>query len=93
MPRWGATVLTVEATLKDNDQIVGKANASRNITAGGGYTIGAWKYVYDDIAADLISDLKKQREAQAVLWECLARLIILSLWDLIQEATGHTKTR
>lgn len=59
MPGWGATVLTVEATLKDNNQIVGKANASRNIAAGGGYTIGAWKYVYDDIAADLISDLKK----------------------------------
>lgn len=59
MPGWGATVLSIEATLKDNNQIIGKANANRNIAAGGGYTIGAWKYVYDDIAADLISDLKE----------------------------------
>lgn len=59
VPGWGATVLTIEATLKDSDQVVGKANATRNIVAGGGYTIGAWKTVFDDIAADVIADLKE----------------------------------
>lgn len=58
MPGWGATILTIEATLKDDGQIVGKANATRNIAAGGAYTIGAWKTVYDDIATDIIADLK-----------------------------------
>lgn len=59
IPGWGATVLTIEAILKDSEQVVGKANATRNIAAGGGYTIGAWKTVFDDIAADVIADLKE----------------------------------
>ena len=59
MPGWGATILRIEATLKDNNEVVGKAHASRNIAAGGGFTIGAWKTIYDDIASDLINDLKE----------------------------------
>ncbi|MDT8338828.1 MAG: DUF4410 domain-containing protein [Sulfurimonas sp.] len=59
MPGWGATILTIEATLKDSSLVVGKANATRNIAAGGGFTIGAWKTVFDDIAADVIADLKE----------------------------------
>lgn len=59
MPGWGATVLIIEATLKDDNQVIGKAYAARSIGAGGGFTIGAWKYVYDDISADIITDLKE----------------------------------
>jgi hypothetical protein len=58
-PGYGSTVLVVEATLKDADGSVdATAQANRSVDAGGGYTIGAWKRIFEDVARDLVSDLK-----------------------------------
>lgn len=59
MPGYGSTVLVVEATLLDADgNIDATAQANRSVDAGGGYTIGAWKTIFGDVASDLVSDLK-----------------------------------
>lgn len=58
-PGYGSTVLVVEATLLDDDgNVDATAQANRSVDFGGGYTIGAWKRVFEDVAADLVSDLK-----------------------------------
>ena len=61
LPGWGATELSIRCELKDdkNNQ-VGSAIASREVVAGGGSTIGAWKTVFKDVANDVAEDLKGQ---------------------------------
>jgi hypothetical protein len=34
------------------------AQVNRSVDAGGGYTIGAWKESFEDVAVDLVADLK-----------------------------------
>ena len=60
MPRWGETELTITAKLYDNHQKIGTLSATREIAIGGGYTIGAWEYIFNDLAKDVIEDLKKE---------------------------------
>lgn len=58
-PGYGSTVLVVEASLLDNEgNIDATAQANRSVDAGGGYTTGAWEEIFEDVAADLVSDLK-----------------------------------
>jgi hypothetical protein len=58
-PGYGSTVLVIEATLLDAEgNVDATAQANRSVDAGGGYTTGAWKEVFEDVAADLVSDLK-----------------------------------
>ena len=58
-PGYGSTVLVVEATLLDADgNVDATAQANRSVDAGGGYTIGAWEKIFEDVAADLVTDLK-----------------------------------
>ena len=65
MPGWGATELSIRCELKDDkDNLVGTALASREVVAGGGYTIGAWKTVFKDVASDVAKDLRQQIEPQ-----------------------------
>ncbi len=58
MPGAGATVLSVEATLYDGETEVAHVNALRSISAGGGYTIGAWRTIFDTVAQDVVEELK-----------------------------------
>jgi len=58
-PGYGSTVLVVEATLLDAEgNVDATAQANRSVDAGGGYTTGAWKEIFEDVAADLVADLK-----------------------------------
>ena len=58
-PGYGSTVLVVEATLLDRQgNVDATAQANRSVDAGGGYTVGAWEKIFEDVAADLVSDLK-----------------------------------
>lgn len=58
MPGMGATVLSVEASLKDSSgAIIAQSQATKSIGAGGGYTIGAWATVFKDISKTLVTDL------------------------------------
>lgn len=58
LPGWGSTVLTVRAALRDGERIVGTAESRRTISIGGGYSIGAWRTIFSDVAEDLAGDLK-----------------------------------
>jgi len=60
LPGWGATVLSIQCDLKNGEQLVGSANSRRSVSAGGGYTIGAWKTIFASAAKDLVKDLRKQ---------------------------------
>lgn len=58
VPGMGATVLSVEASLKDSSgSIIAQSQATKSIGAGGGYTIGAWATVFEDISKTLVTDL------------------------------------
>jgi hypothetical protein len=64
MPGWGATELSIRCELKDDkNNVVGKAAAIREVMAGGGYTIGAWQTVFNDVANDVAEDLREQIES------------------------------
>ena len=58
LPGWGATVLTVQCDLKEGNELVGSVEARRTVSAGGGYTVGAWKGIFDDLAEDIVKDLQ-----------------------------------
>lgn len=61
LPGWGATILIVRCDLVDEDnKIVGSVEAKRTVDAGGAYTIGAWKTVFDNLANDVVEDLSKE---------------------------------
>jgi hypothetical protein len=66
-PTAGTTTLSVKAEVSDGD---GKSYAtipvSRSIGFGGAFTIGAWKYVFDDVAKEIVSivtNTKKRKPA------------------------------
>jgi hypothetical protein len=66
-PGYGSTVLVVEATLLDAAGAVdATAQANRSVDAGGAYTIGAWENIFDDVAGDLVADLKMKISGQLV---------------------------
>jgi hypothetical protein len=58
LPGWGATVLSIRSDLRDGNQLVGSAEARRTVSFGGGYTIGAWRTIFADLAGDVVSDLR-----------------------------------
>ena len=58
LPGWGATVLSVQCDLKEGSQLVGSVEARRTVSAGGGYTIGAWRTIFTSLAGDIIEDLQ-----------------------------------
>ena len=60
LPGWGATILIVRCDLVDDDNnIVGSVKATRTVSIGGLYSIGAWKTVFDNLANDVVEDLSK----------------------------------
>ena len=64
MPGWGATQLSIRCELKDDKKnVVGSAVASREVVAGGLYTVGAWQTVFNDVANDVAEDLREQIES------------------------------
>jgi len=65
LPGWGSTVLTVRATLREGDRLIGEAHARRTVSIGGGYSIGAWKSIFRDVTEDLVSDIQKKLEASS----------------------------
>jgi len=60
MPGYGSTVLAVEFTLRDGDKKVATVNARRTLDAGGGYTVGAWKTIFGNVAEDIVSNLRQK---------------------------------
>ncbi len=58
LPGYGSTILSVRARLKEEDRTVGMAEARRTVSFGGGYSIGAWKGIFQDVAEDLVEDIQ-----------------------------------
>lgn len=60
-PGYGETKLVIIAMVKDkSNQDIGEIKVTRSISAGGAYTIGAWKYVFDDAANTVVEEVKKR---------------------------------
>jgi hypothetical protein len=58
LPGWGTTVLSVQCELRNGERLVGSVEARRTVSAGGGYTIGAWRYIFMDVAEDVAKELR-----------------------------------
>lgn len=61
IPGAGATELKIESVIVGSDgQEVARIPVERSIAAGGGYTIKAYKYVFDDVAKELVRVIKER---------------------------------
>jgi hypothetical protein len=64
LPGAGATKLKVEATILNQEGVAAASiPVERSIAAGGGFTIGAWKYVFVEVAeaiVDILTDPGKR---------------------------------
>lgn len=66
LPGAGATRLKVNGLVLDaDDREVARIPVERTIAAGGGYTINAWQYVFDEVADEMVKVLKEQLLAKA----------------------------
>ena len=66
MPGAGATRLSVEALIADKNGVqTAKIPVERHISAGGGYTIGAYKYIFEDVAQEIAAVIKNPAKAKS----------------------------
>ncbi|MDA8098994.1 MAG: DUF4410 domain-containing protein [Nitrospiraceae bacterium] len=59
-PGWGSTVLFVHCDLMDANSKAGALDARRTVDFGGAYTIGAWEKVFDEVAWDVVQDMREK---------------------------------
>ena len=65
IPGAGATLLSVEALIADKKGTqVAKIPVERHISAGGGYTIGAYKYIFEEVAQEIAAVIKNPAKAK-----------------------------
>ena len=58
-PGAGETKLSVEAEIKAEDgKSLATIQTARSIAFGGGFTIGAWKYVFDTVAEEIVEVIR-----------------------------------
>jgi len=62
LPTYGSTVLSVHTDIIDleKNEIVTYMEHKQTIAAGGGYTIGAWKYIFNNVAKDIATDIERK---------------------------------
>jgi hypothetical protein len=60
LPGLGATKLSVECTLHHYDREVGTISVDREVAIGGAYTIGEWEEVFEDVAKNIVYELKQK---------------------------------
>jgi hypothetical protein len=60
LPGWGSTVLEIRGEIikPDDGGVAAVIENKRSVLAGGGYTIGAWKNIFGDVATDLVREMK-----------------------------------
>lgn len=61
VPEWGKTVLDASYTLTSNKQQIG-AGSVRSEIYSGFFTVGAWRSVFDDVALEMVRDIKEDLE-------------------------------
>lgn len=64
LPGYGSTVLGVRGILKDGQSgaVAAEFVHERSVHFGGAYTVGAWSYVFGQVADDIAEDLKVRIE-------------------------------
>lgn len=62
LPTYGSTVLSVHTDIIDleKNEIITFMEHKQTITAGGAYSIGAWKYVFNNVAKDIAKDIERK---------------------------------
>lgn len=61
IPGAGATTLSTESIVYTIDNVeIARIPVERSIAAGGGYTINAWKYVFEEVAKETTRVIKTQ---------------------------------
>ena len=62
LPTYGSTILNVHTDVIDleKNEIVTYMEHKQTIAAGGLYSIGAWKYIFDYVAKDVAIDLERK---------------------------------
>ena len=58
MPSWGATELTIEAKLYNQEKKDGDLQATKKIEGEGLYSVGQWSIVFDTLASEVIEDFQ-----------------------------------
>lgn len=59
MPGMGQTFLKIQCDLMDGENVVGTIRARRTVDVGGVLSIGAWESIFQDVAGDVMEELKK----------------------------------
>lgn len=62
-PGYGSTILWVESVLKQGDKKIGELSTRHTVDAGGAYTAGAYRSIFNAVVEDLVADLKKKLSA------------------------------
>ena len=62
LPTYGSTILSVHTDINDpkKNEVVTYMEHKQTIAAGGLYSAGAWKYVFDNVANDIVIDLERK---------------------------------
>jgi len=60
LPGWGSTQLKTRCELKDENRVVGNIDANRSVAFGGGFTVGAWASIFNDMAEDIVKDIQEK---------------------------------
>lgn len=65
VPGWGQTRLNVKAEIFDKEgREIAVIPAERSVAAGGGFTIGAWKSCFRDVAKEIVKQLQREMESR-----------------------------
>ena len=62
LPTYGSTILSVHTDITDleKNEIVSFMEHKQTIAAGGLYSVGAWDYVFDQVAKDIVIDIERK---------------------------------
>ncbi len=59
---YGATKLTTNTEIYKDDILIATIPVERYVGFGGGFTVGAWKKVFNDVAKEIVKILKEARK-------------------------------
>jgi hypothetical protein len=57
LPSSSATVLSIQSDLREGAILVGSVDARGTVSSGGLYSVGAWKYIFDKLSKDVVTEL------------------------------------
>jgi uncharacterized lipoprotein YajG len=62
LPTYGSTILSVHTDITDleKNEIVSFMEHKQTVAAGGLYSVGAWDYIFDQLAKDIAIDLERK---------------------------------